>query len=144
MPAPDFTLTDQYGNTHTLSDYKGKTVFLNFWADWCGYCVKEMPDVEQLYQDMGQNAEDVVVLSVTYGLTPEAMADFFEERNLTYPTLLDTDQTVFATYGAYSLPTTFFIDAEGNVFGYYPGMMDLDTMKNFLQQTIDSVPAAEG
>ena len=93
---------------------------------------------------MGQNAEDVAVLSVTYGLTPEAMADFFEERNLTYPTLLDTDQTVFATYGAYSLPTTFFIDAEGNVFGYYPGMMDLDTMKDFLQQTIDSVPAAEG
>ena len=144
VAAPDFTLTDQYGNTHTLSDYKGKTVFLNFWADWCGYCVKEMPDVEQLYQDMGQNAEDVVILSVTYGLTPEAMADFFEERNLTYPTLLDTDQTVFATYGAYSLPTTFFIDAEGNVFGYYPGMMDLDTMKDFLQQTIDSVPAAEG
>ena len=58
--------------------------------------------------------------------------------------MLDTDQTVFATYGAYSLPTTFFIDAEGNVFGYYPGMMDLDTMKDFLQQTIDSVPAAEG
>lgn len=143
VAAPDFILTDQYGNTHTLSDYKGKTVFLNFWADWCGYCVQEMPDVEQLYQDMGQNAGDVVVLSVTYGLTQDAMADFFEERNLTYPTLLDTDQTVFAAYGAYSLPTTFFIDAEGNVFGYYPGMMDLDTMKDFLQQTIDSVSSAE-
>ena len=50
IPAIDFTLKDQYGNTHTLSDYKGKTVFLNFWATWCGPCRAEMPDIQKIYE----------------------------------------------------------------------------------------------
>lgn len=50
IPAPDFTLVDQYGEEHTLSDYEGKTVFLNFWATWCGPCKREMPEVQALYE----------------------------------------------------------------------------------------------
>ena len=138
VPAIDFTLTDQYGNSHTLSDYKGKVVFLNFWADWCGYCLEEMPDIQQLYLDNGENSGDVVIFGITYGLTQEEMADFFEERNLTYPTLLDTDQEMFAAYGAYSLPTTYMIDKEGNVYGYLPGMMTREIMDSIIQQTLDS------
>lgn len=135
IAAPDFTLTDQYGNTHTLSDYKGKVVFLNFWADWCGYCVKEMPDIQQLYLDEGENTGDVIILGITNGLSQQEMADFFTEKQLTYPTLLDTDGSVFATYGAYSLPTTFMIDADGNVYGYLTGMMDRETMDSIIAQT---------
>ncbi|OUP04895.1 cytochrome C biogenesis protein, partial [Anaerofilum sp. An201] len=135
VAAPDFTLTDQYGNTHTLSDYKGKVVFLNFWADWCGYCVEEMPDIQQLYLDEGENTGDVIILGITNGLSQQEMADFFAEKELTYPTLLDTDGSVFATYGAYSLPTTFMIDVDGNVYGYLPGMMDRETMDSIIAQT---------
>ena len=54
IPAYDFTLTDQYGNTHTFSDYKGKTVFLNFWATWCPPCKSEMPDIQALYENTGK------------------------------------------------------------------------------------------
>ena len=64
VPAPDFTLTDQYGNTHTLSDYEGKTVFLNFWATWCGPCKSEMPDIQALYESYGENEGDVIILGV--------------------------------------------------------------------------------
>ncbi len=135
VAAPDFTLTDQYGNTHTLSDYKGKVVFLNFWADWCGYCVKEMPDIQQLYLDEGENTGDVIILGITNGLSQQEMANFFTEKELTYPTLLDTDGSIFATYGAYSLPTTFMIDAEGNVYGYLTGMMNRETMDSIIAQT---------
>ncbi len=135
VAAPDFTLADQYGNTHTLSDYKGKVVFLNFWADWCGYCVEEMPDIQQLYLDEGENTGDVIILGITNGLSQQEMADFFAEKELTYPTLLDTDGSVFATYGAYSLPTTFMIDVDGNVYGYLPGMMDRETMDSIIAQT---------
>ena len=135
VAAPDFTLTDQYGSTHTLSDYKGKVVFLNFWADWCGYCVEEMPDIQQLYLDEGENTGDVIILGITNGLSQQEMADFFAEKELTYPTLLDTDGSVFATYGAYSLPTTFMIDVDGNVYGYLPGMMDRETMDSIIAQT---------
>ncbi len=143
IPAIDFTLTDQYGNSHTLSDYKGKVVFLNFWADWCGYCLKEMPDIQQLYLDNGENSGDVVILGITYGLTEQEMADFFAERELTYPTLLDTDQEMFAAYGAYSLPTTYMIDKNGNVYGYLPGMMTREIMDSIIQQTLDASESSD-
>ena len=137
IPAVDFTLTDQYGNSHTLSDYKGKVVFLNFWADWCKYCVKEMPDIQQLYLDQGENTGDVIILGITSGTTQETMTQFFEDHKLTYPTLLDTDQQVFSAYGAATLPITYMIDKEGNVYGYFNGMMTRDVMDSIIQQTID-------
>src|SRR5699024_8381809 len=65
IPAIDFTLVDQYGETHTLSDYKGKVVFLNFWATWCPPCRMEMPDIEEVYKERGKNAEDVIILGVS-------------------------------------------------------------------------------
>ena len=71
IPAPDFTLVDQNGNTHTLSDYKGKTVFLNFWATWCGPCQREMPEIQALYERYGNNEGDLVVLGVANPKTDE-------------------------------------------------------------------------
>ena len=62
IPAMDFTLTDQYGETHTFSDYKGKTVFLNFWATWCPPCKSEMPDIQALYEKYGENEHDKIAL----------------------------------------------------------------------------------
>ena len=59
IEAPDFTLRDQYGTEHTLSQYRGKVVFLNFWATWCPYCVQEMPDIEALYHELGENQEEI-------------------------------------------------------------------------------------
>lgn len=138
IPAIDFSLKDQYGNTHTLSDYKGKVVFLNFWADWCGYCIKEMPDIQQLYLDHKENTEDVVILGITYGMTQESMAKFFEDKGFTYPTLLDTNQSIFAAYGASALPTTYMIDKDGNIFGYLDGMMSREIMDSIIQQTLDA------
>ena len=64
VPAPDFTLTDQFGESHTLSDYQGKIVFLNFWATWCSPCKSEMPDIQALYEEWDENAGDLVVLGV--------------------------------------------------------------------------------
>ena len=62
--AIDFELVDQYGNTHKLSDYKGKVVFLNFWATWCPPCKMEMPNIEELYKEYNYNKGDVVILGV--------------------------------------------------------------------------------
>lgn len=64
VPAPDFTLTDQNGNIHTLSDYKGQTVFLNFWATWCPPCRSEMPEIQKLYEEFGYNEGELVVLGI--------------------------------------------------------------------------------
>ena len=139
--APDFTLVDQYGETHTLSDYQGKTVFLNFWATWCGPCQSEMPDIQALYEDHGSNSGDVIILSVAQPDTyqegsVEEITAFMEERGYTYPVLFDQEGLVFYYYGIRAFPTTYMISADGTVFRGISGAMPRELMDDFIDQTI--------
>ena len=141
IPAPDFTLTDQYGETHTLSDYQGKTVFLNFWATWCGPCKMEMPDIQALYEEWDENAGDLVVLGVAGpGIGREGSAEditaFLEANGYTYPVVMDDTGTLFYQYGISAYPTTFMIDPEGNVFGYVQGAVSREIMDDIVEQTL--------
>lgn len=143
-PAPDFTLVDQFGNTHTLSDYKGKTIFLNFWATWCPPCRAEMPEIQEIYEDYGNNEEDVIILGIAspnYGRegSAEEIAAFLAENEYTYPVVMDEGGLSAYTYGVSAYPTTFMIDAEGNVFGYVSGQITKDIMNSIITQTIDGV-----
>ena len=148
IPAPDFTLTDQLGAQHTLSDYKGQVVFLNFWATWCGPCQREMPDIQAIYEEYGYNGDEVVILGVAGPRSEEVPATregtqaevirFLAENGYTYPTAMDMTGEVFAAYGVQSLPTTFMIDKEGNVFGYVPGMVEKAIMADIIRQTLES------
>ena len=143
IPAPDFTLTDQFGNTHTLEDYRGKTIFLNFWATWCPPCRAEMPDIQALYENREEEGENaLVVLGVAapnYGQETDAegIAAFMEENGYTYPVLMDEDGALTAAYGIYSYPTTFMIDREGNVFGYVSGQLTMEMMESIVRQTME-------
>ena len=142
IPALDFTLTDQFGNTHTLEEYKGKTILLNFWATWCGPCRSEMPDLQSIYEDYGKNEKDLVVLGVAApNLGQEgAEADitaFLEENGYTYPTLMNTDASLFYSYGISSFPTTFMIDKDGNVYGYIIGAQSREVFDDIIRQTMD-------
>ncbi|WP_130868226.1 cytochrome c biogenesis protein/redoxin [Intestinimonas massiliensis (ex Afouda et al. 2020)] len=149
VAAPDFTLTDQYGNTHTLSDYKGKTVFLNFWATWCGPCKREMPDIQALYESHGENEGDVIVLGVAGPKTEqnpftnegsqEDVEQFLEDNGYTFPVVMDLTGEIQSAYAISAFPTTFMIDSNGNVYGYVPGALTGDIMESIIQQTIDSV-----
>ena len=149
IPAMDFTLTDQYGETHTFSDYKGKTVFLNFWATWCPPCKSEMPDIQALYEKYGENEGDLIVLGVANPKTDEMpnnqdgtveeVTDYLEENGLTFPVVMDTTGELFYWYGISAFPTTFMIDANGNVYGYVSGALTADMMESIVQQTMESV-----
>lgn len=149
IPAPDFTLVDQFGNTHTLSDYKGKTVFLNFWATWCGPCQIEMPYIQKVYEDYGANLEDVIILGIanpksdeypnSVDTTQEEIEDFLSEHGYTYPVVMDLDGTIFDIYGVSAYPTTFMMDVNGNVYGYVPGSLTEDMIRNIIEQTRESV-----
>ena len=134
----DFTLYDQYGKEHKLSDYKGKTVFLNFWATWCPPCKREMPHIEEIYKEYGKNNEDVVVIGVASPnlgkeVSKEEIIEFLEKNNYTFPVLFDEDGMVMYQYGINSYPSTFIIDKEGYVTQYVPGALDKDTMKYLIE-----------
>lgn len=141
-PAIDFILTDQYGNTHKLSDYKGKTVFLNFWATWCSPCRAEMPDIQKLYESAETEGEDALVVlgvaapNLENEKSEEEIKAFLEENGYTYPVLMDTTGEVFMSYGVNAFPTTFMITREGEVFGYASGQLNEATMKSIVEQTM--------
>lgn len=142
-PAIDFELKDQYGKTHKLSDYKGKVLFLNFWATWCPPCKMEMPDIQKLYEKYEKQGEksEVVVLSVAAPNTQDeknidGIKAFLEENGYTYPVLMDDGGYTFGAYRISSLPTTFMIDKEGNVFGYVQGGLTQEAMESIIEQTI--------
>lgn len=138
-----FELSDQYGNTHTLEQYEGKVIFLNFWATWCGPCRNEMPEIQKLYEEYAAQGEDaeVAILGVAGpGMGGEGSAEditaFMEENSYTYPVLMDETGEMFSYYGISAFPTTFMIDREGNVFGYVSGQLTEDIMRSIIDQTL--------
>ena len=142
LPAIDFTLKDQFGKTHSLSDYKGKTIFLNFWGTWCPPCRAEMPDIQSLYETQKTEGENgVIILGIAapnYSgeKDEQGIKDFLETNGYTYPVLMDTDAELFEAYGIYSFPTTYMIDRDGNVFGYASGQLSKDMMRSIIKQTL--------
>ena len=138
-PALDFELVDQYGNTHTLADYKGKVIFVNFWATWCGPCKAELPDIQLLYEKY-KDSDDVAVIGVAapgYGRETyeKEIKAFLEENGITYPVLMDTRAELFMGYGITAYPTTFMITAAGEVYGAVRGQITYDIMEDIISQT---------
>lgn len=137
--APDFTLVDQYGQEHTLSDYKGKVVFINFWATWCPPCKAELPDIEEIYREYGMNKDDVVILGMTFPnmdreKSKEEIIEFIEEEGYTFPTLFDESMELAYKYYISAFPTTFLINKDGTVEGYASGMLTKETMKEIIEK----------
>ena len=134
--APDFTVYDREGNEVRLSDFFGKPIVLNFWASWCGPCQSEMPDFHEKYLELG---DEVVFLMINMtdgsGETVESASDFIDQHQYTFPVLFDTDLSAARAYSAYSLPMTFFIDAEGYAIGHAIGAINSAT----LQRGIDMI-----
>lgn len=138
VKALDFTLYDQYGKEHKLSDYKGKTVFLNIWATWCPPCKAEMPHIEELYNEYNKNNEDVIILGVsTPNLGNEGdekhISKFLKDNEYTFPVVFDNNADLIYGYSIQSFPSTFIIDKEGYVREYVPGAMDKETMKSLIE-----------
>lgn len=134
--APDFTVYDAEGGEVHLSDYVGKPIVLNFWASWCGPCQMEMPDFHEKYLELGEDLH-FLMINMTDGSreTVKSASAFIAERKYTFPVYYDTQSNAAMTYGAYSLPTTYFIDAEGYVIAQATGAIDAET----LQRGIDMI-----
>lgn len=128
--APDFTVYDAEGNEVNLSDFVGKPVVVNFWASWCGPCQMEMPDFDEKFKEYGEEVQFLMV-NMTDGVqeTLENAKKFAAESGYTFPVYYDTDIDAAMTYGVNSIPSTYFIDAEGHVIARAAGMIDAGTLQ---------------
>jgi thiol-disulfide isomerase/thioredoxin len=120
----DFELQDLSGSTRRLSDYRGKVVFLNFWATWCGPCRFEMPSMEKLYRRFKDKGLEIVAVNLQEDRA--SVQRFVDQYGLSFPVLLDTTGRIGATYGARSIPTTYIVGRDGFVLAGTVGTREWD------------------
>lgn len=141
VEAPDFTVENADGEEVKLSDYVGKPIVLNFWASWCSPCKSEMPEFNAAWEELEGEVQFLMV-NMTDGSreTLESAQAYLEETGISTPAYFDTSYSAAIAYGVTSLPTTYFIDAQGGAVARAMGAIDADT----LQKGIDMIlPPAE-
>ena len=111
--ATDFVLQDISGASIQLHEKQGKVVLLNFWASWCPPCVKEIPSMNRLAQSFDKNHFEIV--SVNFKESPQTIRDFLQQVQVDFPVLIDQDGVVSASYEIFSFPSSFLIDAQGQL-----------------------------
>lgn len=122
--AKDFTVIDIAGKEVSLSDFKGKPVVVNFWASWCPPCKEEMPYFNEVYKELGDEVQFMMVDLVDGSReTVDTAKAFIKDNGYDFPVYFDTDQEAAIAYGIYSIPTSIFIDEEGKVVKSITGTM---------------------
>jgi len=121
--APDFSLKDLNGKKVGLKQFRGKILFLNFWATWCGPCKEEMPSLEVLHQQFKEKSFVLLTISVDYeGEKP--VQEFINKHRYTFPVLLDPKCETLDLFEVKGIPTTFLIDKKGKMIGKAIGPRD--------------------
>ena len=110
--APDFTLKDFSGREYSLRQFKGKVIFVDFWASWCPPCVASAPKVEDIYHAYKER-DDFMVIGINLDVSSQQAQNFISERKITYLILQGGQSAVSRDYGVRGIPTFFLIDAEG-------------------------------
>jgi peroxiredoxin len=111
--APDFELSDMDGKTHRLSDYRGKTVIINFWTTWCPPCREEIPSMNRAYEMLAE--ENVEILAINMGEDEDTIFIFTADYPADFPFLLDREGAVIAEWPVKGLPTTYVVAPDGSI-----------------------------
>ena len=129
-PAPDFKLPDLNDKDIRLSDYRGKVVFLNFWATWCKPCREEMPSMEVLYKNFEKDGLVILAVSIDRVTTKKEIPPFVKSLNLTFPVLVDSWGQTDKRYKLMGVPETYIIDREGTLREKVIGPRDWTRLDN--------------
>lgn len=134
--APDFTLMSSKGEEISLSDYRGKIVFVNFFTTWCKYCVIEMPEFQKAVEKYGDDLVILLVDVTTDGneLPVDEVIEWYEAFDYTMPMVLDVDGDLLGDYPISAYPTTYFVDRDGSMIAYYPGGMTEEFIDSFMEE----------
>ena len=130
-PPPRFALQDLDGGTVTVpDDLRGKAVIIHFWADWCQYCVEEMPAIDGLYRQYRDKG--LAVYAVNVSQTADVAKAFVKRVKVSYPILLDLDGKTAKQYSVLGLPRTFFLDRKGRIKYKLLGEASADTLRKLI------------
>ena len=145
-PAPNFLLPNYDKQAVTLADYRGKTVFVNFWASWCGPCAEEMPDIVRIAEKF---PDDIVVLAVNRGESKGQAQGWTKSLGLSedlsnFHWILDGRESVTREYGVDGMPQSFVVDSGGNVFAELRRGTDFEEMNALVEPLITSAAASSG
>jgi thiol-disulfide isomerase/thioredoxin len=122
VPAPNFTVLDTSGKEVPLHSLVGKPIILNFWASWCPPCKQEMPDFEAAYKKYGSDIQFMMVNLTDGGRETIATAEqYIKSQGYSFPVYFDTKQEAAIEYGVSAIPTTYFINTQGNIIAYAAG-----------------------
>jgi peroxiredoxin len=137
-PAPDFSFPDLFGNRLTLSDHRGRVVLVNIWATWCPPCVKEMPSMQALYQELRREDFEILAISVDV-MGSKAVEPFMKKNKLTFPALLDPNNAATLSYRTTGVPESFIVDKEGILVRKIIGPIDWvsPAVISFIRELID-------
>lgn len=124
QPAPTFQLVDLNNKTHTLEDFKGKPLIVNFWATWCPPCRAELPAFNRAWAKVKDH--DIQMIAINIGEDQKTVFDFIQDFPIDFTVLLDPESDQLANWQAHGLPTTYIIDAEGKVFYQAVGEREWD------------------
>jgi cytochrome c biogenesis protein CcmG/thiol:disulfide interchange protein DsbE len=135
-PAPDRELPRLEGDgLGSLAAYRGKVVFLNFWASWCAPCREEVPLLTRFQERLGDRG---TVLGVTFKDDPDASRAFAERYDINYPSLRDSKLELAPEYGTRALPETFVIDAQGKIVAVARGTVSQEFLNNALKEALSA------
>jgi thiol-disulfide isomerase/thioredoxin len=146
--APDFEISDFDGARHRLSEYRGKPVYVNFWATWCIPCQRELPEIQEL---MDRHEDDLAIITVNRAEPlnrAEAFLDNVEKLNgepgISFTVDgMDPDDTLYDAYRGLGMPVSVFIDSNGKVVKVFNGLIDLEIMEESVAEAVDSARIAE-
>ncbi|MEA3276198.1 MAG: TlpA disulfide reductase family protein [Pseudomonadota bacterium] len=127
VPAlPELQLPDLSGQDRALSEFRGKVVLLNFWASWCGPCLEEMPSIQRLAEQIGD--ESFAVIAVNVGEAKRRVKTSVDRLGIDFPVFLDKDGKVSKRWAATVLPTTYILDREGMIRYVGRGPLEWDRL----------------
>jgi thiol-disulfide isomerase/thioredoxin len=122
---PDLEVDSFEGEPVSLSDYTGTPLVVNFWASWCPPCIAEMPDLEAVHQLADGR---VTFVGINTQDTQERAGELVQQTGVTYDLVRDPDAALFQAFGVFAMPTTFYVDAAGNVVARHSGLLTRDAL----------------